>query len=55
MVKGAVELSEHDFGYQPRTAIKAQVLTDFIADGVSFGQPEFEWVKEAGIKPVEGK
>nr|XP_027102744.1 uncharacterized protein LOC113723988 [Coffea arabica] len=40
MVKWAVELSEYDLGYQPRTAIKAQALADFIADGVSFGPPE---------------
>ncbi|XP_071907834.1 uncharacterized protein [Coffea arabica] len=37
MVKWAVELSEYDLGYQPRTAIKAQALADFIADGISFG------------------
>ncbi|XP_071911808.1 uncharacterized protein [Coffea arabica] len=40
MVRWAVELSGYDLGYQPRTAIKAQALTDFIAEGVSFGQPE---------------
>ncbi|XP_071933287.1 uncharacterized protein [Coffea arabica] len=37
MVKWAVELSEYDLGYQPRTAVKAQALADFIAEGVSFG------------------
>nr|XP_027076063.1 uncharacterized protein LOC113699918 [Coffea arabica] len=42
MVKWAVELSEYDLGYQPRTAIKAQALADFIADGVSFGLNEGE-------------
>ncbi|XP_071902705.1 uncharacterized protein [Coffea arabica] len=42
MVKWAVELSEYDLGYQPRTAIKAQALADFIADGVSFGSPGAE-------------
>ncbi|XP_071913979.1 uncharacterized protein [Coffea arabica] len=40
MVKWAVELSEYDLGYQPRAAIKAQALADFIADGVSFGSSE---------------
>nr|XP_027123971.1 uncharacterized protein LOC113740625 [Coffea arabica] len=40
MVRWAVELSEHDLRYQPRTAIKAQALADFIAEGVSFGQQE---------------
>ncbi|XP_071912192.1 uncharacterized protein [Coffea arabica] len=42
MVNWAVELSEYDLGYQPRTSIKAQALADFIADGVSFGSPEAE-------------
>ena len=42
MVKWAMELSEYDLGYQPRTAIKTQALADFIADGVSFGSPEAE-------------
>ncbi|XP_071927641.1 uncharacterized protein [Coffea arabica] len=42
MVKWAVELSEYDLGYQPRTSIKAQALADFIADGVSLGSPEAE-------------
>ncbi|XP_071906258.1 uncharacterized protein [Coffea arabica] len=40
MVKWAMKLSEYDLGYQPRTAIKAQALADFIADVVSFGPPE---------------
>ncbi|XP_071906208.1 uncharacterized protein [Coffea arabica] len=42
MVKWAVELSEYDLGYQPRTAIKAQALADFIAEGVSFGSTGVE-------------
>nr|XP_027101472.1 uncharacterized protein LOC113722186 [Coffea arabica] len=37
MVRWAVELSEYELGYQPRTVIKAQALADFIAEGVSFG------------------
>ncbi|XP_027183804.1 uncharacterized protein LOC113782091 [Coffea eugenioides] len=40
MVRWAVELSEYDLSYQPRTAIKAQALADFIAEGISFGQQE---------------
>ncbi|XP_027158086.1 uncharacterized protein LOC113759712 [Coffea eugenioides] len=40
MVRWAVELSEYDLSYQPRTAIKAQALADFIAEGVSFGPRE---------------
>ena len=31
LVKWAVELSEFDIRYKPRTAIKGQVLADFIA------------------------
>ncbi|XP_070042858.1 uncharacterized protein [Nicotiana tomentosiformis] len=32
LAKSATELSEYDIIYQPRTAIKSQVLTDFVAD-----------------------
>ncbi|KAL0302867.1 UNVERIFIED_CONTAM: hypothetical protein Sradi_6154800 [Sesamum radiatum] len=32
MVKWAVELSEHDIEYEPRPAIKAQILADFISE-----------------------
>ncbi|XP_071909714.1 uncharacterized protein [Coffea arabica] len=35
MTKWAVELAEHDISYQPRTAIKAQALADFLAEGAS--------------------
>ncbi|XP_027082469.2 uncharacterized protein [Coffea arabica] len=35
MTKWAVELAEHDIGYRPRTAIKAQALADFLAEGAS--------------------
>ncbi|XP_027151941.1 uncharacterized protein LOC113751996 [Coffea eugenioides] len=55
MTKWAVELAEHDIGYQPRTAIKAQVLADFLAEGAGLSvtesssppeevQPEEPWV-----------
>ncbi|XP_071909725.1 uncharacterized protein [Coffea arabica] len=40
MTKWAVELAEHDIGYQPRTAIKAQALTDFLAEGASLSVAE---------------
>jgi len=30
--KWAIELSDHDITYQTRTAIKLQVLADFVAD-----------------------
>ena len=32
LTKWEVALSEYDISYQPRTAIKSQALTDFIAD-----------------------
>ncbi|KAL5562066.1 hypothetical protein UlMin_031813 [Ulmus minor] len=32
LIKWAVELSEYDISYQPRTAIKSQALADFIAN-----------------------
>ncbi|XP_065050377.1 uncharacterized protein LOC135680425 [Musa acuminata AAA Group] len=32
LLKWAVELGEHDISYSPRTAIKAQVVADFIAE-----------------------
>ena len=32
LTKWAVELSEHHIDYQPRTAIKSQVLADFVVD-----------------------
>nr|XP_027061968.1 uncharacterized protein LOC113688359 [Coffea arabica] len=35
MTKWAVELAEYDIGYKPRTAIKAQALADFLAEGTS--------------------
>ncbi|XP_027152341.1 uncharacterized protein LOC113752428 [Coffea eugenioides] len=40
MTKWAVELAEHDIGYQSRTAIKAQALTDFLAEGASLAVTE---------------
>ncbi|XP_071940067.1 uncharacterized protein [Coffea arabica] len=40
MTKWAVELAEQDIGYQPRTAIKAQALADFLAEGASLSVTE---------------
>nr|XP_027075928.1 uncharacterized protein LOC113699782 [Coffea arabica] len=40
MTKWAVELAEHDIGYQPRTAIKVQALADFLAEGASLSVAE---------------
>ncbi|XP_071900985.1 uncharacterized protein [Coffea arabica] len=53
MVKWAVELSEYDLGYQPRTAIKAQALADFIADGISFGSTGGEIDQDRPNKEVK--
>ncbi|XP_071933070.1 uncharacterized protein [Coffea arabica] len=55
MTNWAVELAEHDIGYRPRSAIKAQALADFLAEGASLTliessslptdiQPEEPWV-----------
>ncbi|XP_057770724.1 uncharacterized protein LOC130990511 [Salvia miltiorrhiza] len=43
MVKWAVELGEYDVEYEPRTAIKAQALADFIQETTRRPMPEF-WV-----------
>ncbi|XP_027178202.1 uncharacterized protein LOC113777367 [Coffea eugenioides] len=40
MTKWAVELAEHDLSYRPRTAIKAQALADFLAEGASLTPAE---------------
>lgn len=32
MTKWAIELGEHDISYRPRTAIRGQILADFIAE-----------------------
>ena len=42
LTKWAVELSEYDITFQPRTAIKSQVLADFIADFSSDMQVQAE-------------
>nr|XP_027082130.1 uncharacterized protein LOC113704425 [Coffea arabica] len=66
MTKWAVELAEHDIGYQPCTAIKAQALADFLAEGASLSptetsslpeeaEPEEPWVLLVdGISSKEG-
>ena len=45
LIQWAIELSEFDVKYQPRNAIKAQVLTDFIV-GFSPNQSELDEVDE---------
>ncbi|XP_027156010.1 uncharacterized protein LOC113756573 [Coffea eugenioides] len=52
MTKWVVELAEHDIGYQPRTAIKAQVLADFLAEGASLTLTEPSPLRE-DIRPEE--
>ena len=39
MVSWSVKLSEFDIQYEPRTAIKAQALTDFLAEMVDNEDP----------------
>ncbi|XP_027150204.1 uncharacterized protein LOC113750429 [Coffea eugenioides] len=46
MTKWAVELAEHDIGYQPRTAIKTQALADFLAEGASLSVTEPSFITE---------
>ena len=47
LVQWSIEISEFDIDYRPRTAIKAQALTDFI---VEFTHP---WKKEDESGEVE--
>ncbi|XP_019227392.1 PREDICTED: uncharacterized protein LOC109208705 [Nicotiana attenuata] len=42
LAKWAIELSEHDITYHPRTVIKSQVLYDFVADFSAKIMPEVE-------------
>ena len=42
LTKWAVELSEYDISYKPRTALKSQVLADFIADFTPNSQVQAE-------------
>nr|XP_027093664.1 uncharacterized protein LOC113714068 [Coffea arabica] len=58
--KWAVELAEHEIGYQPRTAIKAQALADFLAEGASLTLTEPSplreniWPEEPWVLFVDG-
>ncbi|XP_074560659.1 uncharacterized protein LOC141816830 [Curcuma longa] len=42
LIKWTVELGEYDIQYQPRTAIKAQALADFLLE-MPEGEPEQTW------------
>ena len=46
LIQWAIELSEFDVRYQPRNAIKAQVLTDFIVE-FTLNQGELDELEEA--------
>ncbi|KAL6566463.1 hypothetical protein OROGR_002078 [Orobanche gracilis] len=47
MIKWAVELSQFDLTFEPRTSMKGQILADFIAEFTSpitkFEEPSQEW------------
>ena len=43
MVQWAIELSQFDIEYHPRTVIKAQALADFIAEFTTPGSIESLW------------
>lgn len=45
LIQWAIELSEFDIKYQPRHAIKAQALTDFIAE-FTLGYDDLEVVED---------
>ena len=42
MMKWAIELGEHDIQFRPRTAIKGQVLADFILESTEPVNPDVE-------------
>ena len=59
LLKWAVELSEFDIEYQPRTAIKGQVLADFIVERSEARKQEVDnekWVlKTDGPSRAQGR
>ncbi|CAA0833885.1 Unknown protein, partial [Striga hermonthica] len=58
MVKWAVELGQYDIHYRPRTAMKGQVLSDFIAEftpGVEEAKTEEPWVMYVDGSSVAGR
>jgi hypothetical protein len=42
IAKWAIELSMYDIVYKPRTVIKAQALSDFVAEWTEFQEPPKE-------------
>ncbi|XP_073121733.1 uncharacterized protein [Henckelia pumila] len=54
LVKWTVELGEYDIEYQPRKAIKAQALSDFLTEVATFGQEEVWRVFVNGASSIGG-
>ncbi|XP_073129104.1 uncharacterized protein [Henckelia pumila] len=54
LVKWSVELGEYDIEYQPRKAIKAQALSDFLTEVATFGQEEVWRIFVDGASGVGG-
>ncbi|XP_073153919.1 uncharacterized protein [Henckelia pumila] len=54
LVKWAVELGEYDIEYRPRAAIKAQALSDFLTEVITFGQEEVWRIFVDGASSLEG-
>ncbi|KAL0434488.1 UNVERIFIED_CONTAM: hypothetical protein Slati_2783100 [Sesamum latifolium] len=44
MIKWAVELNEYEISYQPRTAIKAQALVEFVNETTPAKEDEGKWI-----------
>ena len=56
LVKWAIELSEFDISYAPRTAIKSQILADFLAEfspnlQVTANNESFSVKKQVNLSP----
>ncbi|KAL0402066.1 UNVERIFIED_CONTAM: hypothetical protein Slati_4236500 [Sesamum latifolium] len=47
MIKWAIELGEYDISYQPRSAIKAQALAEFINEATLMEENEGNWLLHA--------
>ncbi|KAL0420642.1 UNVERIFIED_CONTAM: hypothetical protein Slati_3087100 [Sesamum latifolium] len=47
MIKWAIELSEYDISFQPRLAIKAQALVEFVSEAMLMEEDEENWLLHA--------
>nr|XP_023887899.1 uncharacterized protein LOC112000029 [Quercus suber] len=54
MVQWAIELSQFDVEYHPRTAIKAQALVDFIAEFTHLDEPSLANMDETWVMQTDG-